>query len=264
MTHSFETEKNKKALTYTLLICGLLLMLFFIIRWKSFPPSETIVQDLMEINLGNNLDGFGNEQPLIKGKPTISKDPDISGSEKKQNQEQSPIIPDDNSEKEAAIVNNSKKQLAVNDKNVNNNKNRIAKITYNGPDKGKNGNDNNDNGYKYQGNNPNGKGDNGSPEGNKDSYGNTPGGKIGGPKVIRGNRRIIQQYKFEGDLNRATINAIIKVSPNGDGYFIGFDKGSTERTRAYADAISNYLKKIQFDKSDNESKVTVQFIFDIN
>ncbi len=264
MTHSFETEKNKKAFTYTLIICSALLLLFFMIRWKSIPPSESIVQDLMEINLGNNLEGMGNEQPLIKGNPTVNKEPDVNSGEKKQAQQQDPIIPDDNSDKEAAVVNNSKKQSTVNDKNANNNKNRIAKITYNGPDKGKNGNDNNDNGYRYQGNNPNGKGDNGSPEGNKDSYGNTPGGKIGGPRVIRGNRRIVQHYKFEGDLNKATIYAIIKVSPNGDGRFIGFDKGSTDRTQAYANAISNYLKKIQFDKSENESQVTVEFVFDVN
>jgi hypothetical protein len=265
MTHSFETEKNKKALTYTILICGTLLILFFLIRWKSVSPAESIVQDLIEINLGNNTEGVGMEQPLIKGTPTVNKEPDISSGEKKSIQTKDPINPIENPDKDAAAVINTKQHSNVVEKtNNNNNNNRTAKITYNGPDKGKNGNDHTDNGYKYQGNNPNSKGDNGAPDGNKDSYGNTPGGKTGGPRVIKGNRRIVQHYKFEGDLNKATIYAIIKVSPNGEGRFTGFDKGSTDRTQTYANAISNYLKKIQFDKSDNESQVTVEFVFDVN
>lgn len=121
-----------------------------------------------------------------------------------------------------------------------------------------------DNGYKYQGNNPNGKGDNGSPKGNKDSYGNIPGGKVGGPKVTRGNRKVIRYYSFTGKLPKATIYAIVKVSAAGQGTFIGFDKYSTSRSQGYADAISNYLRNMQFDKAPDESTVTVQFNFTVN
>lgn len=265
MTHTFETENNKKALAYTLVICAAIMLLFFLIRWKSLPPSENIVQDLIEINLGNNIDGMGEEQPLIKGKQTVNKEPDVSSLEKNNPTPIEALKTEENKDKDAAaIVNTRKKTSPLESENINKNKNKIAKITYTGPDKGKNGNDNNDNGYRYQGNNKTGLGDNGSPEGDKDSYGNTPGGKTGGPRIIKGNRKIIQHYKFEGDLNRATIYAIIKVSPNGTGRFIGFDKGSTDRTQAYANAVSNYLKKIQFDKSDLESQVTVEFVFDVN
>ena len=63
----FESEKNKKAFLYTAIICGILLLLFILISWKVMPPSIPIVQDLMEINLGNNDEGFGEKQPLIKG-----------------------------------------------------------------------------------------------------------------------------------------------------------------------------------------------------
>jgi len=91
----------------------------------------------------------------------------------------------------------------------------------------------------------------------------TPVGNITDTRIIRGNRRIIKQHKFESNLNKATIYAVIKVSPDGEGSFVAFDKGSTERTQAYANAISYYLKKIQFDKSLNDSNVTLEFIFDI-
>src|SRR4051812_18262144 len=66
-TAHFEIEKNRKAFLYTVIICGTLLLLFFIIRWKILPPPEPVIADLMEINLGNNFDGYGEEQPLVKG-----------------------------------------------------------------------------------------------------------------------------------------------------------------------------------------------------
>ena len=65
--------------------------------------------------------------------------------------------------------------------------------------------------------------------------------KTGGPKGYKGNRKIVKYYSFTGELNKATIYAIIKVAPIRPGTFIGFDKGSTSRSQGYADAIRNYL-----------------------
>jgi hypothetical protein len=109
-----------------------------------------------------------------------------------------------------------------------------------------------------------GRGDAGDPDGNKDSYGNSPGGKIGGGPRVIGNRKIIRHYSFPGDLKKATIYAMVRVSPAGSGTFISFGKGSTSRSSEYARAISNYLRNIQFDKSPNESTVQVQFNFNEN
>lgn len=131
------------------------------------------------------------------------------------------------------------------------------------PGAGKTGGNNptEDNGYTMQGNKPGGKGDAGDPNGNKDSYGNNPGGKVGGgPKVI-GNRRIIKYYSFTGDLPKATINAYVKVSASGQGTFAGFAKGSTQTDQRYANAIRQYLSNISFNKDSNESTVTVVFYF---
>ena len=64
-----------------------------------------------------------------------------------------------------------------------------------------------------------------------------------------------------GDLPKATINAVIKVSPDGRGVFVTFDKGSTSSDSRYANAIRGYLPNIQFNKSDHESVVTVPFNF---
>ena len=261
MTHSFEEEKNKKALLYTIIICFLLSILFFIIRWNSIPPPDFITQDLIEINLGNNMEGIGEVQPLVSGNKTIDENIPAVIPQKKIEEQITQPTADDNAEKDAApVLTAKKKQSAVEEKIIP----KKPALIYTGANKGKNGNNPTDNGYKYQGDNPKSNGDNNDPNGNKDSYGNTPGGKIGGPRVTKGNRKIIQHYKFEGDLNKATIYAIIKVSPEGIGNFVGFDKGSTDRTSAYAAAISKYLNRIQFNKTNTASTVTVEFIFNIN
>ena len=237
------------------------------------PPAVPVVQDLMEINLGNNEEGFGEVQPLIKGNRTpareyvvVPKQASIKSAEAEK------INPDENAEENAAPVN---KPVKTSSKvKAENNvvpivappaKPQKPKITYNGPGNGPTGNNpSEDNGYTYQGNKPGRKGDNGDPAGDKDSYGNTPGGKTGGPKVTRGNRRIVRYYSFSGELPKATIYGIIKVSPSGQGAFIGFDKGSTSRSQSYADAIRDYLRNMQFDKAADESNVTVQFNFNVN
>lgn len=89
------------------------------------------------------------------------------------------------------------------------------------------------------------------------------GGGVG-PKVTRGDRRIVSSYSFEGDLAKATIYADIKVSPDGVGTFENFARGSSSTSSTYRTAITQYLRNIKFNKSDHESTVTVQFNFRVN
>lgn len=265
-------ERHKKALTYTAVICGVLLLLFIMISWKVLPPAPPVVEDLIEINLGNNEDGFGEEQPLIKGdrSPENETAPAPTPAVKETEAEEK-VTPDDNAEPDAApVVKAEKKTPKLKTPPVTAPvvtpapKPQKPKIVYKGPGNGNGNNATEDNGYKMQGKTPGGKGDNGSPEGNKDSYGNTPGGKVGGPKVINGNRKVIRYYSFTGELPKATINAVIKVSPEGKGTFQKIGQGSTSFSKSYADAITNYLRNMQFDKGEDESIVTVQFNFTVN
>lgn len=89
-------------------------------------------------------------------------------------------------------------------------------------------------------------------------------GSGNGPRVTRGDRRIVSSYSFTGDLDRATIYADIKVTADGIGQFVGFAKGSTATSTHYRTAIIQYLRNIKFNKSDHESTVTVQFNFRVN
>ena len=273
MANTFDKERHRKALTYTTIICGTLLLLFIFISWKVLPPAPPVVQDLMEINLGNNDEGFGQDQPLIKGEGKPEKEIAVQpkSAPAKEEVSEENVTPDDNAAVDAApVVKTIKKSIPVKVTSptattavIPAQKPKIPKLVYNGPSTKNGNNKTEDNGYTMQGNNKSGKGDFGDPKGNKDSYGNTPGGKVGGPKVISGNRKVIRYYSFTGDLGKATINAIIKVSPAGVGTFVRIGQGSTSFNRDYASAITGYLRTMQFDKAEEESMVTVQFNFNV-
>ena len=282
MTDSFEIQKNTKAFSYTVIICLLLLAIMFLYKWRIAIPPIPAIQDLIEINLGNEQEGLGDVQPLVKGDP--APDVPLPQSVKSAATHDAPskeIQADENDDKEAASVpkivkpNKEAKEVARetvtkpiktnNPVPVVNPKPTPPKLKVplykggNGP--GGNGADQ-DNGYKNQGYKP-GNGDNGSPNGKPDSYGNTPGGKVTGPRVTSGDRKIVRFYSFSDDLDKAIIYAIIRVSPDGRGTFAGFARNSSTTNSAYASAISRHLPNIQFDKSDHESTVTVQFNFTV-
>ena len=110
---------------------------------------------------------------------------------------------------------------------------------------------------------------NGSGTGGGSGSGNGGGNGSGtgsgnGPKVTRGDRKIVRSYSFEGDLDRATIYANVNVSPEGVGTFVSIAKGSSNSGSAYKNAIVQYLQRIRFDKADHESMITVQFNFRVN
>ena len=281
---TFEVQKNRKAFTYTLIICGVILLLFLIISWKVQPPTQPVVQDLIEINLGNDEDGFGEIQPLIKGERSPAEETQTAEQAaslaSSTNDAPTNVIPDENAAEDAAPVVKSPKVnptakpvITPTEKTTKTNNNTPVakpapkpakpKMVYDGPGSGKGNNATEDNGYKSQGNTPGKTGDNGSPTGDKDSYGNTPGGKKGGPKVIRGNRKVVNYYSFPGDLPKATIYAEVSVSPTGRGTFVRLVKPSTSFSSGYSTAIKQYLTKIQFDKAATESDVTLQFNFTV-
>ncbi len=271
MSASFEAEKNRKAFAYTAVICGTILLIAILVSWQLPTTPKPLFQDLIEINLGNEIEGSGAVQPLVKGE----KAPSTAVAEQVQhavaaNNTAKEIPTEDNTDKDAAPVTKPvKTPVKITTPTpvvVPEPKPQKPKIAgYSGPKNGTGNGATEDNGYRYQGNNPGGKGDAGNPNGKPDSYGNTPGGKSGGSlKVSKGDRQIVNNYIFMGDLPKATINAIIKVAPDGRGTFVTLDRGSTSSESRYAEAIRNYLPNIQFSKADHESIVTVPFNFRVN
>lgn len=287
MQINFEAEKNKRALMYTIAICGTLLLLFFLITWpiNKIPPPPPI-QDLIEVNLGNEFEGFGDEQPLVKGAGTPVQEQTQQDNQQdaatSNDEPAKDVDTDDNANDDAAPVtkaekNNSKKPDAPKETVTRPVKtNNPAPVTTPAPLKpakpkytmpglsNKDGNNKDqDNGFKNQGDNKNNPGDRGFRDGDPNSDGNTRGGKTG--LKIKGDRTIINHYYFQGDLPKATINAVVKISPEGKGTFIKIDpRGSTTTDNRYANDIRNRLPSIQFNKADHESIVTITFNFTVN
>ena len=69
MSDSFEARKNTKAFSYTAIICGLIVIIAILYTWPLQVPLVPTAQDLIEINLGNEKEGMGDVQPLVKGDP---------------------------------------------------------------------------------------------------------------------------------------------------------------------------------------------------
>jgi len=285
MSASFEARKNQQATMITAGFAGLLLLLMFLIRWELvtiIPPSP--LEEGIEVNLGTSDQGFGKDQPMMTGEPAPKQEVVRSSPpQTKVNTNDSKDIEEDNEDKVAPKIlkPNVSKPIA---KEINQENKQVTKTpkveqvvvktppkpkavlnrTIGGTGTGGNGAD------TYQkGSNEGiagGKGDQGVVGGNPNAtnYKGTPGNGNGGPRVTRGDRKIIRYYSFTGDLDKAVVYADIKVSPDGVGQFVQIARGSTTSSSAYKEAISDYLRNIRFDRSEHESVVTVQFNFRVN
>jgi outer membrane biosynthesis protein TonB len=283
MTDSFEIQKNTKALSYTALICALLLAIAFLYKWRLQIPPMPAIQDLIEINLGNEKEGMGNIQPLVKGDPAPDvPEPQSIKSAAVNDEPSRDIQADEEDDKEAAPVtkpikpNNEAKNLAKETvtKPVKTN-NPVPVVNPNPAPpkpkmalyKGGNGTGGNgaaqDNGYKNQGY-KGGNGDNGSPTGKPDSYGNTPVGKSG-VSVIRGlsGRRPIRFPSMEDDFNEnAKVYIDIKVDASGAVINASIAKGTTTSNSLLKNIALQKARQLRFPSSQNdEESGTILFNF---
>ncbi|MFM2325856.1 MAG: hypothetical protein RIR31_58, partial [Bacteroidota bacterium] len=176
MSATFETKKNRKALLYTTTIVVALLLIAILWTWQILPPPTPVVQDLIEINLGNYDEGFGTVQPLIKGDKSPGDEPAEQQQQTASAANDEPakdLQPDDNADEDAATIVKPEKPVpkAINIPKQPNtqpvkNTNPVPAVVqepkpqkpkiagYAGP-KGATGNGaTEDNGYTYQGNKP--------------------------------------------------------------------------------------------------------------
>ena len=282
------TQKNGKAAFITLSVHAILFLLFFLFSFKKPPAPAPVIEEGIEVNLGNSDIGFGDVQPLQPGEPaptdeaTVTAPPPLPAVEEAEEKEKEITEREDTDAPEIskpAKKTEIKKKTTTENKTVVKNpkptpattspspKPEIPKpkaVFKGGTGTGGNGSDdfNNSRNQGIAG----GNGDQGKPGGNpnSDSYSGNGGTGSGGPRVVSGNRKIVKAYSFTGDLDKATIYAIIKVNPNGLGSFVDFAKNSTSRNPAYKNAIINYLPRIQFNSTNETSQVTVRFEFNVD
>ena len=284
INHSFEVEKNRKALMYTIIICGLLLLLAIYYTWPIKVPPTPVSLDLIEINLGNEQEGLGDVQPLVKGERapdnqsvasqhSVKKAADqpsqnIQADENNTDETAAPIVKTEKKNDNAKIEN--KEATTKASKNINpspvvnpNPTPPQPKSLY----KGGVGNGGNgatgDNGYRNQGYKP-GNGDAGSPDGKPDSYGNSPGGRSG-VSVVRGlsGRKPIRFPNMQGDFNEnAKVYVDIKVDASGRVTSAVISRGTTTSNSSLRDIAIQKAKELKFpaSQSDIESG-TILFVF---
>jgi outer membrane biosynthesis protein TonB len=68
-TQESESKKNVQAGSYTALVCGLMLVIFFFVKWGMPPLPPAPIDEGIEVNLGNSDAGMGNDQPFEPGEP---------------------------------------------------------------------------------------------------------------------------------------------------------------------------------------------------
>lgn len=284
MSDSFEAEKNKKAFSFTALICGALLAIFIFYTWPLQSHPIPAIQDLIEINLGNEVEGGGDVQPLVKG------DPAPEAEQRNSTAKSSPakadpaedIKADEDDDPEAAAINKPAKEkpeskTTAKDIAVKNIKSPSATPVLNPAPappkpklplyKGGTGSGGNgaaqDNGYRNQGYKT-GNGDAGSPDGKADSYGNSPGGRSG-VSVVRGlsGRRPTSFPSMQDDFNEnAKVYVDIKVNASGTVVSASISKGTTTSNSSLRNIAIQKAKQLKFPSSQNdEESGTILFNF---
>ena len=273
INHSFEAEKNRKALTYTLIICGLFLIFAVFYTWKMITPPTPTVMDLIDVNLGNEVEGMGTVQPLVKGERApdnqsvashqsarkVREEPSQSiNADESDNKDAAPVVKTEKKKETAKIIN--KEPVKTASKTINpspvvnpNPAPKKPKIPLYKGGTGTGGNGaTEDNGYRNQGYKP-GNGDAGSPNGSPDAYGNSPGGKSGF-SVIRGlsGRRPVHFPNMQGDFNEnAKVYVDIQVNGSGTVTSAVISRGTTTSNPSLRNTAIEKAKQLKFPSSQN-------------
>ncbi len=276
INHSFEAEKNRKAFLYTAIIVGLLLIIAFFYTWRLQMPPVPAVQDLIDVNLGNEQEGMGTIQPLVKGErapDNQSVSPSHARATKVIEEPARKVNADENNDdKEAAPVLKATKPKddakEINKTSVDKPSKKINPSPVINPNpappkpkiplyKGGNGNGGNgateDNGYRNQGYKP-GNGDAGSPDGKADAYGNSPGGRSG-VSVVRGlsGRRPIHFPSMTDDFNEnAKVFVDIQVDASGKVISAAIARGTTTSSGSLRSIALDKARQLKFPPSQND------------
>lgn len=286
MQANFERNKNLKASGITLLVCGLLFIIFFFVQWTlpNIPPP--ILEEGIEVNLGNSETGLGDIAPQTPGEPSKAEAPVTAPPKAAKSIPPPPqnITTDENETDEAAAINKPSKTV-IKTKPTNNPPAVAKKPTANIPPapaapkpkaqmgkySGTNGNGGNKgdtyNGIKNQGV-AGGNGDQGKPNGNpnSDSYtGNSATGNSG--VSIRSGlpgRRFAKLPSFEDDFNEpAKVAVDITVDKDGNVTLATVNPRGTTTTNTNIKAIA--LRKARSLKlnasNEDEQNGTIVFNF---
>jgi len=284
MHYQFEREKNAKAGGYTLMILGGLFLLMMLLNWRLPQLEEPLLNEGIEVNLGNSETGLGTEPPMVPGDPARTPAEAVASAPQNNPPQPEPVATeDDNNEPDAPVIPKKTEPSPQKPKPSTNPVVATAKPkptppappqpkakatmgTYTGGN-GKGGNSQDGfNNIKNQGI-AGGTGDQGKPNGNINSDNYTGNGGTGnsGVTISRGlsGRRIIKLPNFEDDFNEPAKIAI-DIRVNEDGTVVSAvyqSRGSTSSSASLKAIAIRKAMQLKFSNGEAESLGTV--IFDL-
>lgn len=270
--NSFENNKNVKALVYTIMVCSAL-FLFFIVTSFSLPQiTQPIADEGIEVNLGSDNDGFGEEQPQQIGEniseqaTETTENTNINPSENSE-----PEIPNDEPNLNAKAEKTPQKNSSVTSVKENNVK-PIEKVPqpktlFTGIKKGGN-NSNINNNASSQGDGF-GKGDKGKPNGNpnSNSYEGTNYSGNNGLSIKSGlkGRGIKIKPSFTDEFTEnAKVLVDVEVDLNGNVTNASINpRGTTTTNGNIREIAKRKAKEIKFTPGKDEDFGTILFEFKV-
>jgi hypothetical protein len=290
MANNFESEKNLKATGWTAAVCGLLLLILFIVSWTQPAEPQPTVEEGIEVNLGNSDKGLGKDQPYLPGEPS-AEDKEKYTPPKQAVVEKAPakdVETDDNNKEEAPVVHKAivtkpnatripvKEETKVRSRPVKQPETLPAppkpkpKAVFhgvNGTGTGGNGADD----FKPGGSEgiAGGRGDQGAPGGNPSSTNYTGGGHGNSGVVISrglGGRHVTSTPSFTDDFNEnAKVALDITVDAAGNVTDAAYtQRGSTTGNGDMIAIAKRKAKLVKFSPGNDESTGTIIFNFKIH
>lgn len=287
MTANFETEKNLRAGGYTASVIGALLLILFFVRWSLPVVPPPVMDDGIEVNLGNSDEGLGDDQPMSPESPAPASQPQYTPPKAAAAaaEEQKDVETDD-TEEDAPVVKKPEKAKPTATKipekeTAEKPKSTPAKPVLNpvpAPPKPKavfkgvsgNGTGGNEaDTYKKGGNQgiAGGTGDQGKPGGDPDSKNYTGNGGSGksGVSISRGlsGRKIISTPSFEDDFNEnAKVAVDIRVDEAGKVISAVFQpRGSTTSNPTLKAIANRKAMLLKLNPGSEEQVGTIIFNF---
>src|SRR6201991_889935 len=287
---SFESEKNMKAGGYTAGITVLLLLVLIYASWTQPVEPPPVVEEGIEVNLGNSDQGLGQDQPYLPGKPSaqdkekytppkqavVEKEPVKDVETDDNNKEEAPVVkkapvtkPNATKIPDKEIVKTPAKPVKQPETTPTPPKPRPKAVFHgvNGTGTGGNGADD----YKPGGNQgiAGGRGDQGAPGGDPNSTNYTGGGHgNSGVSISRGlgGRSIVRTPSFTDDFNE-NAKVAMDIHVDGSGNVIDADyqpRGSTTSDANLKAIAIRKAKQVKFNSGGDESVGTLIFNFKIH
>ena len=290
MADNFESQKNIKASGYTLMICLLLLIVLIYVSWTQPVTLPPVVEDGIEVNLGNSDQGLGKDQPYLPGQPSpeekekytppkqaaVEKEPVKDVETDDNNKEEAPVVkkavitkPDATKLPDKEVVKVKAKPIKQPETTPTPPKPRPKAIFHGVNGTGNGGNDADD--YKPGGDQgiAGGHGDQGKPGGDPNSTSYTGGGHgNSGVAISRGlaGRHFISSPTITDEFNEnAKVAVDIHVDGNGNVTEADYQpRGSTTSDANYKAIAKRWALKQKLNATGGESEGTIIFNFKIH